>query len=512
MIQQSKSVNTGNVNTGGGDFHLGDNFYKSLEYKELTERIEEMRDFMQSTTDEVKRLKYNQKLNDLQHQLEAFKRDVIRLSETFQNANLNNEVMNLAKQKYDEGKFKEAHSLLEAEQITNGLDVLLERKEKVQQDLRDKSDELLLLAQLTVVDYKLEKKRYTTAKQYFEQSLKANRNVNNISTFAFFLQKNNQITQAIPLYEEALAIYRKLNEEDKRHLLNIASALNNLGILYSDKNKYKKAEQFYEEALDIIRQLAQVNPQTFLRDIGLTLNNLGLLYWNKNEYEKAEQACEEALTIYRQLAQVNSQTFLPDLASTLSNLGILYSDKNKYKKAGQFYEEALDIRRQLAQINPQAFLPDLGLTLNNLGILYKTKNEYEKAEQFYEEALGIRRQLAQVNPQTFLPDVSTTLNNLGILYVDKNEYQKAGQAHEEALAIRQKFAELFPEVYEIPLASSHLSLSILYRHNLADKEKSLQNAKKAIALYSKYPHVPYAVKWGNIAQKHIDSWGNENPK
>ena len=47
---------SGAVDTGGGDFRLGDNYYKTIEYKELTQRIEELEDFIQGSKEESKKL------------------------------------------------------------------------------------------------------------------------------------------------------------------------------------------------------------------------------------------------------------------------------------------------------------------------------------------------------------------------------------------------------------------------------------------------------------------------
>ena len=48
-----------------------------------------------------------------------------------------------------------------------------------------------------------------------------------------------------------------------------------------------------------------------------TLNNLGLLYSARNELDKAEEAYNEALRLRRELAQNNPSTFGIDLARTI---------------------------------------------------------------------------------------------------------------------------------------------------------------------------------------------------
>jgi tetratricopeptide (TPR) repeat protein len=104
--------------------------------------------------------------------------------------------------------------------------------------------------------------------------------------------------------------------------------------------------------------------------VATTLNNLAVLHWNKNERLSAEQEYQEALQIRRELAVENPRSFLPDVATTLNNLAILHNDKNERLIAEQEYQEALQIRRELAVENPRSFLPDVAMTLLNLSLFY----------------------------------------------------------------------------------------------------------------------------------------------
>ncbi|MCG8332216.1 MAG: tetratricopeptide repeat protein, partial [Chitinophagales bacterium] len=131
-------------------------------------------------------------------------------------------------------------------------------------------------------------------------------------------------------------------------------------------NDFDKARNYYHICLQ--RATSDYEKAT-------TLNNLAVLQWAKNEYSKAEQSYDEALGIYRELAETNPQTYLPYVAMTLNNLGNLQRAQNEYSKAEQSYQEALGIRRQLAETNPQTYLPYVAMTLNNLGNLQRAQNE-----------------------------------------------------------------------------------------------------------------------------------------
>ena len=52
----------------------------------------------------------------------------------------------------------------------------------------------------------------------------------------------------------------------------------------------KQAEAAYQEALQIRRELAKTNPATYQEDVASTLNNLGLLYSTTQRLKVAEAA------------------------------------------------------------------------------------------------------------------------------------------------------------------------------------------------------------------------------
>jgi tetratricopeptide (TPR) repeat protein len=50
--------------------------------------------------------------------------------------------------------------------------------------------------------------------------------------------------------------------------------------------------------LEIYRTLAKVSPDAYLSEVAMTLNNIGSLYYSNNAHTKAQNAYEEALEIY----------------------------------------------------------------------------------------------------------------------------------------------------------------------------------------------------------------------
>ncbi len=440
------------------------NFYKSLEYKELTERIEEMRDLMQSTTDEVKRLKYSQKLNGLENQLEGFKRDIIQLAETFQKINIDTERLRLAKQHFDNGEYKAARAVLNAEQMTGELDALLAEKERLSEKtskntayLKDKANEFLILAKLTATDYDLGEERFTLAREYFEKSLKADRNIDVLHNYADFLRFHNELNDSERLYDETI---------NKSEFLA------------------KESPKYQEYTIDLLNDVAGV-----YRLLGKT--------------ELAIHSMEKVVTYRRQNGKFSSKT-----ANALSNLGILYEEKNKLKKSEESYLEALEIVKRLASSDPK-YSYDVSKVLNNLGIVYQKKGNIEKEEDAYTEALDILMDVYETDLEKYLPLLADMLDNKAGLLRRKGEYVNAENAFEKSLNIREFLVSINPKAYLPSLIQTQTNMFTFYYFDKPSGQKSVSLANKVIETSLKFKNIPYGEECSELAKKILKKWSIE---
>ena len=265
-------------------------------------------------------------------------------------------------------------------------------------------------------------------------------------------------------------------------------------LLLKSLNDFEKARRHYEEVLQALRELAKKNPEAYLPDVATSLNNLGVLLCDTNDLKKAQNCYKEALQIHRELAQQNPEAYLPKVATSLNNLGVLLCDTNDLKKAQDYYEEALQIRQELAQQNPEAYLPEVATSLNNLGVLLHNTNDLKKAQDYQEEALQIHRELAQQNPRAYLPDVAMTQQNLTIFYLRLEKKEDAEKAYQEAHDIYQELASLHHGTYEIAYARI-----LVMGFDLLGKP--IEDLEKAKAILGKYPEHPKAQKLLSAIEK-----------
>ncbi len=157
----------------------------------------------------------------------------------------------------------------------------------------------------------------------------------------------------------------QLLELEREALTKVQKAIiiGNSANAYLRNNKFKRSEKAHVEALEIYRELSKENPSAYLPNVATTLNNLGLLYSSDNRPKDSETAYDEALKIYRALSKENPSTYLPNMAGTLNNLGLLDSSDNRFTDSKKTYDETLKIYRSLSKENPGAFGIDFAITL-----------------------------------------------------------------------------------------------------------------------------------------------------
>jgi len=457
MIQQ-KNINTGNVNTNGGDFRVGDNFYKSAEYQDFQKSISRLQRLIELTDDMVEKLEFSKELNELQAQLEAFKRDIIQLAETFQKINIDTDRLRLAKQHFDNGEYKAARAVLDAEQMTGELDALLGEKERLNEKatentkhLKDKANEFYILAELTAFDYDLPN-RYEQTKIYFQHSLSANRDAEILHNFADFLRVHNELDYSVELYEEVIEKYESLAEENPKYQKYVIGVLNDVAGVYNLQEKGDLAIEYMKKVIDL------------------------------------------------------SKSDLYERANALNNLGILYEEKNELKKSEEFYLESLEITRALVSSDTESIY-DVSKVLSNLAVHYQKSGETEKEEEAYKEAISILRDICETDIEKYLPKLANVLSNAANLQSRKKEYLDAEKAFKEALNIKEFLVSLNPEAYIPTLTQTQRNMCLFYCYDKPSKDKSVSFALKVIETSVKFKNMPFLEECSKVAVGVLKEWG-----
>ena len=249
-------------------------------------------------------------------------------------------------------------------------------------------------------------------------------------------------------YQKSLEIAQRLEHwyalEPDTSAVQRATLSNLMGLDYSAQNDFAAAEEQYQEALKIYRDLSEKSPDVYLPALAMSCNNLALPLFNNRAFEEAEELFREALKIHHSLSEKNPDAYLSNLATNYDNLANLLHAVGSFEDSENMFREALKIYHGLSEKNPDAYLPDFAISCNNLASLLYDAHSFKEAEKLYREALKIRRELAEKNPDVYLPSLATNYNNLAALLYDTGSFKKAESLHREALKIRRQLAEKIP--------------------------------------------------------------------
>jgi tetratricopeptide (TPR) repeat protein len=161
---------------------------------------------------------------------------------------------------------------------------------------------------------------------------------------ANYLHARSQLTQALPLYQQALTIREKvlgLNHPDT------AASLGQLGVLYRTQGNFEQAERFQEQAMEIYLKTRGLKD----RDTAFSLHNLAALYRIQHKYAKGESFAQQALDIRKEVLGLEH----PDTTFSLIRLAELYKDQHKYDQAESLFQQAVVIRENLCSAHHAAY-------------------------------------------------------------------------------------------------------------------------------------------------------------
>ncbi len=168
--------------------------------------------------------------------------------------------------------------------------------------------------------------------------------------YAMFNAGNAYFTQGI--FETATAHYYAYLEiqKEKNNNVGIALVLANIGAVRYKMKDYGVARDSFLEALQILEELSENNPdQKYRSQIPKILNNLGQVYQNMQQYDSSLYYYRKSLL---QIEYVGEQAYYQ--SSTLNNIGSLFLDINQADSAFVYLSKAMNILVQTNDLVAQA--------------------------------------------------------------------------------------------------------------------------------------------------------------
>ena len=222
-------------------------------------------------------------------------------------------------------------------------------------------------------------------------------------------------------------------DEEKLDLL--ISALCSLGDRNRELMRLEQAEEAYTRMLAYCDTGRTPKLRRYAA-VGHSL--LGAVYQAQNRFDAAEESYEEAGSIRKELPK--SPGFYPEMAESENRLAELYMKTGKLEFAREHYQTMVGYLREyrLARQNPEAEMY-LCAGLNGLGAACMAAGDFSEAERYLCEDLEISSRLAE---ELKSPDgdrnYSTSLQMIGDLYMEKGDNAQAEAFYRKALEISEQ--------------------------------------------------------------------------
>ncbi|MFX1498387.1 MAG: tetratricopeptide repeat protein [Promethearchaeota archaeon] len=194
----------------------------------------------------------------------------------------------------------------------------------------------------------------------------------------------------------------------QRDRLGQAASFGLLGILYYKQGEYEKSIKFYTQALEIYRELNQVEEEiTCLKGIGNNYIKLNKLNTACEIFLDCSAICSDNNDIY-------------NLLDCLGNLTYIYEKQENWEILNELYLKSLEAFKQLKDNK------GIIVTNFNLGILQKKKSNFNGSLNYFKEGtdIAIKSNYSELIIKG-LSYIGETLFLLGRIRNAKDEFIKA---------------------------------------------------------------------------------------
>ena len=279
--------------------------------------------------------------------------------------------------------------------------------------------------------------------------------------------------------EEALEVFERVLETAKQKDMPLAClhALNKLGMLEQQRQKYHMAIFHWRKAYEMFDQLQQQEP--YLQSQILT--SLGAIHNQLGEFEEALHYYEMA---YKFLA---SSSHFEQIGFTYLGLGLSYRNIEQFEKAGEYAQYAIAIFESLKNTK-------LSIDVRkNYGILKGEQGQFEEAMTLFIQCID------DYQRHNFPLDSASVQGEIARLYLRRGEFAECKLECDKALStIPNTTREAAPILRTLALAEEalgHVDKAISYMERAANVYEEHQLLSELAETYSLL---------GDLYQKHGD--------
>lgn len=268
-------------------------------------------------------------------------------------------------------------------------------------------------------------KRYAEAKPSLEALVYYFKTLNLLNDPVYHVVLGHQavILQEEGKYKEASDKYQELLDNDK--VLKSGDTTGHFIISINLADLHRQMGE-YELALlqlkTLKRQMIQFRHQRSV-EYGRLENILGLTYKALNDLKNAEEVYDNAIALYKELQMERSESY----CTVLSNKADLMRWLGRREEGFKLLNSALEVRKQNFGDSTESYAN----TLSNYGLIAFDEGEYGVAQSYFENAFKIYEKTTTPTSQSY----ANCLNNLSGCYYQSGDHKKAADYKFKAIQI-----------------------------------------------------------------------------
>ncbi|MBB4801050.1 signal transduction histidine kinase [Flavobacterium nitrogenifigens] len=316
---------------------------------------------------------------------------------------------------------------------------------------------------------------FNTTKLILERSEKSKDSVHMATAYTYlgdYYVSQSVSDSAFMNYFSAEKTYLKIKDQ-----INLAKTFLSKANLQYNEGDFFESEITVFKTLSILKKEKKVNELLYE-----SYNLLGVLYNEREEYKKALEFQNKALQI---LQDKDIASEFQYKAASLNNIGFIYMNMSNYKEAEKYFEEGLQ-EKNLFQDRASLY----AILLDNLGYSKFKMNDSDQLPDLFYQSLQIRDSL-----DLFSGVVSSKIH-LSEYYAFYKDTAKALELSKQALTLSRKTGKLVNtlEALKQTAAVDPKNASIYSREYIKLNDKMLKDERKMGEKFSRIAYETNEIK------------------
>ncbi len=201
---------------------------------------------------------------------------------------------------------------------------------------------------------------------------------------AFATDKNYAKAEEYYLSEKEI-LEKLYNENPQDNFLYLINFYNDIGSFYQLIDKYREAEQYYVLAFNKVQEMNKQASNKYMNELATPLQNLGLLYFELEKVDKALEKINQAISLRESIPQKDAE-INSSLAFSYKILGDINFHLQKLDETELNYLKSSEILRIAYPENKELIKPQLNNIYLDLADLYEKKGNQDEAKRYTELA------------------------------------------------------------------------------------------------------------------------------